>query len=203
MVYLRIVLNEYTSMNTENINQHFRGESYFGKTLANYSFLDCAFFNCNFSEAVLDSTRFCSCTFKNCNLSLVKIAGVRFQDVQFIDSKIVGGEFFKCDPRFFSVHFKNCILQYCNFSDLNMKNAKILESKLMECYFTNTCLAAAEFSKTDLAGTVFHNCDLSKADFSSTRNYAIDPQVNVIKKAKFSLPEAITLLQIFDIHLVD
>lgn len=186
-------------MNCEYINQNFKAEK-FAKLNAS-SFLDCNFLNCSFSEATLNDSKFCCCTFQNCNLSLVKISGCRFQEVLFQDSKIVGAEFFRCDRTFFSVSFKNCILQYCNFSDLNMKNVQILESRLKECYFTNTCLASSNFSESDLSGSLFHNCDLSKADFSDACNYSIDPQTNILKKAKFSLPGAVSLLNHFEISL--
>ena len=83
-----------------------------------------------------------------------------------------------------------------------MKNATFNGSKLKECYFTNTCLNGADFGSVDLSGTLFHNCDLCKADFSSAINYTIDPQTNKIKKAKFSLPEAMGLLRSFEIDIV-
>jgi uncharacterized protein YjbI with pentapeptide repeats len=72
----------------------------------------------------------------------------------------------------------------------------------MECYFTNTYLHGAKFDESNLLGTIFHNCDLSRADFSSATCYDIDPLTNKIKKAKFSLPEALGLLRGFDITIV-
>jgi hypothetical protein len=51
-------------------------------------------------------------------------------------------------------------------------------------------LKGADFSGVDLLGTIFHNCDLCGADFSSSIQYDIDPRTNKITKAKFSLPEA-------------
>lgn len=75
-------------------------------------------------------------------------------------------------------------------------------SKVKECYFTNTNLTEADFSNVDFFGTVFHNSDLYKADFSTALNYNIDPRTNNIKKAKFSLPEAVGLLRGFDINIV-
>lgn len=92
-------------------------------------------------------------------------------------------------------------MQYCNFSDLNMKNTSFKESKLKNNHFTNTILKGADFNRVDLSGTIFHDCDLSSADFSSSTEYDIDPRANKIKKAKFSLPEAIRLVQAFDITI--
>jgi uncharacterized protein YjbI with pentapeptide repeats len=83
-----------------------------------------------------------------------------------------------------------------------MKNTRFCKSKLRENYFTNTCLNGADFSEADLSGTIFHNCDLCKADFSTATQYAIDPQTNKIKKARFSIPEVIGLLSGFDITIV-
>lgn len=83
-----------------------------------------------------------------------------------------------------------------------MKKISFSGSKLKECHFTNTNLNNADFGKVDLSGTVFHNCDLSKADFTSAVQYDIDPQTNKIKKARFSLPEAVSLLKGFDVTIV-
>lgn len=83
-----------------------------------------------------------------------------------------------------------------------MKNASFCGSKVKESHFTNTLLNSADFGDVDLSGTVFHNSDLSKADFSRAMNYNVDPMTNKIKKAKFSLPEAVGLLRGFDITIV-
>jgi uncharacterized protein YjbI with pentapeptide repeats len=112
----------------------------------------------------------------------------------------VGADFFKCE-HLFSASFKNCVMQYCNFSGLNMKKGGFHRSLLKECYFKNTYLQGADFREVNLAGTIFHSCNLEKADFSGAIGYSIDPQVNQIKKAKFSLPDAIGLLACFDIIL--
>lgn len=83
-----------------------------------------------------------------------------------------------------------------------MKNTCFCGSKIKESHFTNTLLQGADFEDVDLTGTIFHNSDLSKADFSKTVNYQVDPLTNKIKKAKFSLPEAVGLLRGFDITIV-
>lgn len=82
-----------------------------------------------------------------------------------------------------------------------MKNTLFAGGKLTESHFTNTSLTGALFDDINLSGTVFHNCDLSKTDFSTAKQYDIDPRTNKIAKAKFSLPEAVGLLRAFDIKL--
>ena len=179
------------------------GENFCKKSLEGAVFIECTFEGCDFSESILFNAKFTGCEFKSCNFSLPQLNGCRFQDVLLIDCKVIGAEFFKCDNAFFSMGFKNCLLEYCNFSDLNMKKASFIKSRLKECHFTNTVLNGVDFSGVDLSGTVFHNCDLSHADFSSAMRYDIDPRTNKIKKAKFSLPEAVGLLRGFDINLIN
>lgn len=43
---------------------------------------------------------------------------------------------------------------------------------------------------------------LVSADFTEAINYSIDLQLNDIKKAKFSFPEAISLLEVYEIEIV-
>lgn len=134
-------------------------------------------------------------------MTLVNMEGSRLQEVTFNESKIVGGEFYKCDKTFFSVRFVKSILMACNFSELKMKRTSFQGSKIKECYFNDTQLAEADFSQTDLQGTIFHHCDLSKADFREAENYSINPQSNLLKKAVFSAAEALSLLSFFDIKI--
>jgi uncharacterized protein YjbI with pentapeptide repeats len=68
--------------------------------------------------------------------------------------------------------------------------------------FERSLLKGVDFNGVELLGTVFHNCDLCSADFSSSTQYDIDPRTNKITKAKFSFPEAAGLLRAFDITLV-
>jgi len=66
-----------------------------------------------------------------------------------------------------------------------------------------------DFTGADFAGAIFENCDLKravfaatileKADFTSSYNYSIDPNDNRIKKARFSYPGVIGLLDKYDI----
>ncbi len=83
-----------------------------------------------------------------------------------------------------------------------MKQTSFFSSTLRECNFADTCLIEADFKNTDLSLTTFHNCDLSKANFSGSKNYTIDIRANKVKKAKFSLPEAIALLLGFEIEII-
>ena len=69
--------------------------------------------------------------------------------------------------------------------------------------FREADLTNADFSGSDLGQSLFLNTNLSEADLSTARNYHIAPEHNVLKGARFSLPEAMSLLFNMDIVLVE
>jgi uncharacterized protein YjbI with pentapeptide repeats len=182
--------------------EYFKLVSWDDSRMKRSSFLDCQFESCQWNEADWRNAKFADCRFKNCNLSLLKIEGCQLQNVHFIECKLVGIDFFKCDPRFFSIFFDQTILQTCHFADLNMKKSSFPKCKFRDVYFTHTNLTEASFNQADLQGAVFHHCNLTKADFTGAKEYTIDLQSNTVKQAKFSFPEAIRLLKSFDIEIV-
>jgi len=141
-------------------------------------------------------------TFETCQFIAPELTNTRFSNVTFEGCKLVGADFRKCRA-FPSVdlRFTDCVLDGCNFSDLILKNQSFVGCELRRCTFVHTNLTGADFSHSDLTETLFHDCDLSRADFSRARNYAINPMGNKIAKAKFSLPEAVSLLRGFDIEI--
>jgi len=84
--------------------------------------------------------------------------------------------------------------------------------KIKKTIFRDTKLEEVDFTECDLPGSVFENCDLAratfdhtileKADFTTSFNYSLDPEINRIKKARFSLPDVIGLLHKYDIEII-
>jgi fluoroquinolone resistance protein len=72
---------------------------------------------------------------------------------------------------------------------------------ISDCDFINTEIKNGDFSSSDLKDSLFHNVNLQGASFEQAINYNINPENNNIKKAVFSLPEAINLLSHLDIRL--
>ncbi|WP_292462399.1 pentapeptide repeat-containing protein [Methanolobus sp.] len=65
----------------------------------------------------------------------------------------------------------------------------------------NTKLKNANFEGSDLKNSLFRNTNLSFTSFRNAKNYDIDPNNNFLKKTKFSIPEVISLLRVFDIEI--
>lgn len=84
---------------------------------------------------------------------------------------------------------------------MKLKQTVFKNSQLYEVDFTECDLSSASFDNCDLAGAIFKDTILEKADFRTAFNYSIDPELNRIKKAKFSRSGIAGLLDKYDIEI--
>ncbi|HEY0298714.1 MAG TPA: pentapeptide repeat-containing protein [Arachidicoccus sp.] len=168
-------------------NKTFTNVIYAGKKLLNREFEKCEFINCDFTKSDLSNNDFESCTFKQCNFSLAIIENTGFRNASFIGCKILGLDFTKCNKFLFSFAFSDCHLDYCTFFGTKLKKTNFLNCSMKEVEFSESDLSLAVFKNCDLTGARFQNTNLEKADFRTAQNFAIDPDVNKIKRAKFSV----------------
>ncbi|WP_158828789.1 pentapeptide repeat-containing protein [Mucilaginibacter lacusdianchii] len=150
------------------------------------TFDNCQFINCDLSYADLSNKTFVDCRFNNCNLSLVKLGGVGLQGVSFTDCKLSGVNFSVCANFSFSVSFTNCNLDYTIFAGKKLKGVKLLNCTLNEADFSEADLTNAVFDQCNLNRTVFNRTILKGANFLTSYNMVIDPEINTMDKAKFS-----------------
>lgn len=181
------------------IDKIFGKEDFEGVQMLSGEYENCTFNFCNFSELDLSGTIFTECNFIGCNLSLAKIYGSAFREVFFKDCKLLGLIFENCDQKGFVANFNSCILDNSSFYGMKLKKTKFENSALVEVDFSECELSYSVFSNSDLKGAKFENCKLEGADFRSALNYIINPQTNFIRNARFSLPNALSLLDFFGI----
>jgi len=182
-------------------NQTFESINFNQKALPRGEYENCQFLNCDFSEHNFSDYTFADCDFNGCNLSLAKLSKTAFRDVRFTACKMLGLHFEQCNGFGLAFSFSDCVLNDSSF----------YQTKIKKSVFRNCQLHAADFTETDISENVFDNCDLQHATFDNTNlekadlrtafNYHIDPEMNRIKKAKFSLPEVIGLLGKYDINI--
>ena len=139
------------------------------------------FHNNDFTQNPLTKGEYEYCTFLNCDFSNSDLAETIFVE---------------------------CVFEGCNFSLARLIMTAFRDIKTT---FKNLKLHAVDFSGCDLSNSVFDNCDLTKAtfentiiekvDFRTSFNYSIDPEINRIKKAKFSLGGVTGLLYKYDIEI--
>ena len=75
------------------------------------------------------------------------------------------------------------------------------ESKITDCDFGNSNLSESSFKESYLSGSIFDNCNLQKTDFRNSKDYSFNINKNKVKGAKFSYPEALNLLNVFEIKI--
>jgi fluoroquinolone resistance protein len=168
------------------------------KVVTGRKFTDCTFKNCQLNMLNFADCYFTDCTFTGCDLSLLKVKGSFFNRIQITGCKAIGIHWFDTGVPF-AIHFTDSNISYSSFFGKNLKKTKFKNCMAKEVDFSESNLTEADFSGTDLENSRFNNCDLSLANFKEARNYFIDFNANKVRKTKFSLPEALSLLDQFDI----
>jgi uncharacterized protein YjbI with pentapeptide repeats len=84
---------------------------------------------------------------------------------------------------------------------MTLKNMIFNHCELKEVDFTESNLTNSSFNNCDLYGAIFVNSNLEKADFRNAFNFNIDPEINKIRKAKFSINTIAGLLDKYDIEI--
>ena len=171
-------------------------------TFADREFTHCVFKNVTLAGASLPECRFLDCTFQNCDLSNMIVTASTWRDVIFEDSKLLGVNWTTATILKHPI-WRRCALNFCNFSGLDLRKACLDCCVAREAEFGHTNLAGADLRGTDLAGSRFLQTNLTKADLRQAISYAIRPGDNLLKGARFSLPEATALLYGLDIALED
>ncbi len=192
---------------TDYADQRFKRLTYRSKIFARQKFDACTFEHCSFQETVFQSCRFNDCTFTDCDLRLARVPGSSFRNVMFERSNVTGvnwadGSWAK-SGLLNSIGFRDCDISYATFIGLDLKKLVLTHCVAKDVEFSDANLTQADCTETDFFESRFVHTNLTEADFTHARNYAIDPMLNTLKKAKFSLPEAIALLRSLNIELIE
>jgi fluoroquinolone resistance protein len=178
-----------------------------GQEIGFKEFYGCVFCKCSFLETSFRSCRFVDCEFRECNLSLCRVKDCSFSNTRFQDSQVIGVDWTEASwpKRGFlrTVDFRRCALNHSTFIGLSLRGIELTGCVARDVDFTEADLSRADLTHTDLSQSRFLHTDLTEADLTGATNYAIAPNRNVLKKTKFSLPEAVSLLYGLDIILTD
>lgn len=176
-----------------------------GERLVESECYDCTFTGCSFVEATLKRCRFVHCTFRDCDLSLVQVPDSVFAAARFEACRLIGIDWTQAnwsatrlgEP----LRFVDCDLHHSTFIGLALRRLQLEDCRAVDIDFREADLTRATFAGTDLAESLFLHTDLTRADLSRARNYHVSPSANTLTKARFSLPEALSLLYSMDIEL--
>ena len=168
----------------------------------NTEFQDCQFIASSFIDTQFINCSFTNCLFKKSNLSLLSIPQSSFSTTRFEDSKCIGINWTKAHTKpSIQLYFEQCDIGHSSFVGLNCKQSHFIKCRAFEANFSETTLQEASFKGSNLEGTLFNHSDLTQCNFTGATHYHINSKTNVLSKAIFSLPEAMSLLAALDIVL--
>ena len=199
--------NPPMSSHSHYFDQVYKGKQLDHTELVSSEFHNCAFLRSSFMGSAFRASRFDNCVFRECDLSLVQVPDSRFSSSRFEDCRVIGVNWTEAhwpkaglaNP----VSFSKCAISHSTFIGLSLHSIQIIDCVAIDVDFREADLSQADFAGSHLSQSIFGDTSLSQADLSRARNYRIDPGQNILKQAKFSLPEAMSLLHGIDIVLVD
>lgn len=170
------------------------------KTVAGFEFINCTFSSIDFSQANFSLAKFIDCHFSKCNFSNADLKSGTFRSPRFSHCKLLGINWTNLQTLALPV-FDECLMDYCVFQGMNLVSSVFKDSSLKEVDFYECKLGKSSFGGSTLTSSNFNKSDLGQADFRYALKYEIDVRYTNVKKAKFSLPEALGLLAALDIEI--
>jgi fluoroquinolone resistance protein len=173
-----------------------------GQILKDREYDGCTFSHINFQQVDFSRTKFLDCKFINCDLSKSRFTSSTFRDCEFNHGKMIGIDWtLFTDLSEVKIHYSD--LSYGNFTGRKLRHFHIEDSTARECEFGETDLSGSVLSGTDFKGSTFRKANLSKCDFSGSGHLALNPQENILKDAKIPMTEALSMLSVFGIKIVN
>ena len=187
--------------NSYIVETTFNGRNFSKKDLSQTEYEACIFNNCIFSNTSLYRLQFIECSFNACDFSASTMPNTAIRDTTFNDCKLLGTNFEDCNKLLLSMDFMHCQLNLASFDGLPLKGTTFDKCMMQETNFTDVDLTDALIKECDLQAAIFDHTNLQNADLSTSYNFAIDPESNNIKGARFSSTELIGLLYKYDIEI--
>ncbi len=185
-----------------HIDKHFDKVIYADKRVNGREFDTCTFSHCDFSNSNFGDCIFIDCVFTDCNLSNMKLLNSSLKSVNFKNCKVLGVLFHECADFLFAVTFEDSILDYASFINKKMPKTQFEKCRLREVNFSGTTLTKSIFENCDLDNAIFSDSKLDEVDFRTAINFKIDPERNILRKAKFTTIGLSGLLDKYDIKIV-
>ena len=155
----------------------FTEETFYDCDFSDCTFIDCTFENCKLDHSVLSECQFIRCTITGLKTTMSRAKFTELQNCTLnnIDWLSLQGDGSFADP---IEKLQDCRLKYNTFTEMNL---------------TKFNFAGNEIQRSML-DTEFYQCDMRKANFKEASGYKVDIFGCKLQDAKFSLPEAVSLL---------
>ncbi len=161
----------------------------------------CTFKGCNISGFNLSDFKFIDCEFQECDLSNANLSNTSFQDVNFRNCKMLGLQFDRCNAFSFTATYTDCLMNHCTFYQMKLARSIFSNCQLEGVDFTEADLQHAKIIDCNLLNANFENTNLQQADLRGSTKYSINPDINKLKGAMFSLSTIDGLLDKYGIKI--
>lgn len=177
------------------------------EALVRKEFERCTFTRASFSETTFDHCVFRDCTFTDCTLRFAHVQGSRFTNIKFEKSDVTYVNWAEATWSTMglinALSFTECNISHSTFFGLTLKKLVLQKCVAQNVDFADADLTQALCVETDFTESRFLNTNLTEANFTHAFGYAISPLSNTLKKARFSIPQALSLLTALEIVVVD
>jgi uncharacterized protein YjbI with pentapeptide repeats len=161
-------------------------------------FINCRFIGCIAEGAMISGCLFNQCHFEKCRIVSPKIRNCELNCATFENCSIIGVNFgeLKGVGRFTLpiAKLSGCVLKYCTFEHMTLDKFDFSCNDILYTTYNGCSLRGASLKGSKLTDTVFYRSDLSDADLRDSVGFRIDIKDNKLTGAKFSYPEALSLL---------
>ena len=113
----------------------------------------------------------------------------------------MGLHFEDCNAGGLSLRMENCNLMHATFYKCRLQKSVFNGCNMTHADFTDAGLTGAPLTQCDLTDAKFENTNLENADLRGSVNYLVDPELNRIRKARFSLDGLPGLLTRYNISV--
>lgn len=176
----------------------FKEKSFTEETVEDCEFVECEFETCTFEACTVIRCRFIDCKFHNCSIISPHTKHSEIKRGEFIDCNLIGVHWNELLPAGKISEpirkLENCCLKYNSFVDMSLRSFDFSGNIIQESIFEECNLMESKFTDCRLEAAQISNCDIRGTDFRGAVGYQIDMTTNRMKDARFSFPEAVSLL---------
>ena len=186
-------------------NEVFEDKVFLEETIRGYEFVDCDFNRCSLDNTTVEKCIFTDCIFTDCTITNSFLPQTRVRNIELYGCNIVNINWneIQSSGRLSSPinKMENTRFKYNNFTEMLLNRYDFTSCDLNSCLFADCELVESNFSGCSLNSTEFYRTDLRKSDFRQASGYQVDITNCNLKGAKFSHPDAYSLLDSLEIIL--
>lgn len=171
------------------------------KNINDITFNGCNFYKIDFTKIELKNVDIWDSIFEDCDLSNILFDKRSINRCIFKNCRIVGVNFIECSIN--DLQIINCLGIYLNLYGNKIKNIIIKDTNMKESNFIENKISDLEFDNVDLEKSEINNTLFKGTDFSSCNISGITTDLISLKGIKINTNQAIELVGLLGVEIVE